>query len=263
METVDPGGAVPSRRLPAVSTLYLIRHGQASYGVANYDRLSPLGVEQARALGAALAGSPLHARRLDAIYTGPLVRQQGTTEHLRAAAAEAGRPLPEPQVVEELTEYPAFELLRHWVPLLVDEDPAFRALAGDGAESPETIQLLDRAFEHIIGRWCRGEIETPGVESFSDFAGRVQRGIERIVAAHGKGARVAAVTSGGVIGVALRLALDFAHARTLEAGRMVRNASISEFVYRSRGFAWKPGQFSLVGFNHVDHLGDLEMITYR
>lgn len=246
-----------------MSTLYLIRHGQASYGVANYDRLSPLGVKQAQAIGAALGGSPMHARQLDALYTGPLVRQRGTAEHLRATAAEAGRPLPEPTILEELSEYPAFELLRHWVPLLVEENPAFRALSGSGAESPDTIQLLDRAFDNIIGRWCRGEIETPGVESFADFAARVQRGIERIVRGHGKGARVAAVTSGGVIGVSLRLALDFAHARTLEAGRLVRNASITEFVYRSRDFTWAPGDFSLVGFNHVDHLGDLEMITYR
>ena len=263
METADPSQGVTRRRLQTVSILYLIRHGQASYGVADYDRLSPLGVEQARALGTALAGSPMHARRLDAIYTGPLVRQRGTAEHLRTAAEAAGRPLPEPTVLDELSEYPAFELLRHWVPLLVDEDPSFRALAGEGAQGPDTIRLLDRAFEHIIGRWCRGEIETPGVESFADFAARVQRGIERIVTAHGKGARVAAVTSGGVIAVALQLALDFAHARTLEAGRLVRNASISEFVYRSRGFAWAPGDFSLVGFNHVDHLGALEMITYR
>lgn len=246
-----------------MSTLYLIRHGQASYGVANYDRLSALGVQQARAIGTALAGSPMHARRIDALYAGPLVRQRGTADHLREAALEAGRPLPEPTIIEEFSEYPAFELLRHWVPLLVEENPAFQALSGAGAESPETIQLLDRAFENIIGRWCRGEIETPGVESFAAFAGRVQRGIERIVAGHGKGARVAAVTSGGVIGVAMRLALDFAHARTLEAGRLVRNASISEFVYRSRTFAWAPGDFSLVGFNHVDHLGALEMITYR
>ena len=34
-----------------MSTLYLIRHGQASYGEADYDRLSPRGVEQAKAVG--------------------------------------------------------------------------------------------------------------------------------------------------------------------------------------------------------------------
>jgi broad specificity phosphatase PhoE len=246
-----------------VSTLYLIRHGQASYGVADYDQLSPLGVRQARALGEALAGSPLHAERLDAIYTGPLKRQRDTATHLRSAAEEGGRALPDLAVVDELQEYPAFELLRHWVPRLVAEEPAFAALAEGALARPEMIRLLDQAFERIIGRWARGEVVTDGVESFTDFASRVQRGLDRIVRTHGPGARVAAVTSGGVIAVALHLALGFDLARTLEMGRHIRNASISEFVYRSAEFAWRPGDFSVVGFNHVQHLGALELITFR
>jgi len=246
-----------------VSTLFLIRHGQASYGVANYDQLSPLGVRQARAIGDTLAGSALHARPFDAIYTGPLKRQRDTAMHLREAATAGGRALPEIAVIEELEEYPAFELLRHWVPRLVAEDARFAPLAGEGVERPEMVRLLDLAFEKIIGAWGRGEIVTEGVESSADFVARVQRGIERIVRGHGRGARVVAVTSGGVIGAALHLALDFAHARTLDVGRLVRNGSISEFAYRSTDFAWRPGDFSLVGFNHVEHLGDLEMITFR
>ena len=34
-----------------MSTLYLVRHGQASFGTDNYDRLSAIGEEQARELG--------------------------------------------------------------------------------------------------------------------------------------------------------------------------------------------------------------------
>jgi hypothetical protein len=45
--------------------------------------------------------------------------------------------------------------------------------------------------------------------------------------------------------------------------KLVRNASISEFVYRNDGFAWRHGDFSMVGFNHVHHLDAAEMITYR
>lgn len=247
-----------------MSTLFLIRHGQASYGVANYDRLSPLGIRQARAIGHALAGSALHADRLDAIYAGPLERQRDTARHLRDAAQEHGRSLPEIVELEELAEYPAFDLLRVWLPRLVAEDPSLAELASGGAERPEMTRLLDVAFENIIGRWARGELdEEEGVETFAAFGARVQRAVERIVADHGSGARVAAVTSGGVIAVALRLALDFDHGRTMSTGRLVRNASISEFLWRSDGFAWRPGDFSLVGFNHVDHLRDAEMITFR
>jgi broad specificity phosphatase PhoE len=246
-----------------VSTLYLIRHGQASYGVANYDRLSPLGIRQAHAVGAELAGSPLHAEPLDALYAGPLERQRTTAEHLHATALAGGRSLPAITILPELTEYPAFELLRHWVPKLVAEDPSYGPLAAGGAELPEMTRLLDRAFDHIIGRWGRGELVVEGVESIADFVARVRRGLETIVTSHGAGARVAAVTSGGVIGVALQLALGLDPQRTMDTMRMVRNASISEFVWRSDGFAWRPGDFSMVGFNHVHHLGAAEMITFR
>jgi len=54
-----------------VGTLFLIRHGQASYGEVDYDRLSTRGQEQARALGRLFANS----RPLDHIYAGPLTRQ--------------------------------------------------------------------------------------------------------------------------------------------------------------------------------------------
>jgi broad specificity phosphatase PhoE len=237
-----------------VSTLYLIRHGQASYGVANYDKLSPLGIKQARAVGVALAG-PMH-EPLDAVYAGPLVRQRTTAEHMREACAEAGRELPAIIELPELSEYPAFELLRHWVPKLAEEDPAFAALAGEGAEQQDMIALLDRAFDHVIGRWGRGEIDTPGVESIAEFTARVRRALEIITKNHGRGTRVAAVTSGGVIGAALHLALELAPVRTLDLMKMVRNASISELAFR-------PGQLSVIAFNSVHHLGAIDMLTFR
>lgn len=262
---MSSGRPAPSscRKLAAVSTLFLIRHGQASYGVANYDNLSPLGVQQAAKIGAALAGSPMHADRLDAVYAGPLRRQRDTAMHLRDAASAGGRALPEVVILEELAEYPAFDLLRVWIPRLIEEDPSLAALAGGGTERPEATRLLDLAFEKVIGRWSRGELVTEGVESFEGFGERVRAGLDKIVAAHGKGARVAAVTSGGVIAAALQLALGLDATRMMAAGRLVRNASITEFVWRSRDFAWRPGDFSLVGFNDVHHLGAPGMITYR
>lgn len=236
-----------------MSTLYLIRHGQASYGGGDYDVLSPLGVQQARALAK-------HLPPVDALYAGPLKRQRDTAEHLRAAAADAGRELPAPTIVDELSEYPAFELLNKFLPRLIADDPAFAALAG-GAPGADMVSLLDRAFQRIIGRWATGELIDEGVESFAGFGARVQRAIERVTERH-PGGRVAAVTSGGVIAVAMKLALALEERRTMALGRMIRNASVSEFIWRSRGFAWRPDDFSVVSFNHVHHLGE-EEITFR
>ena len=38
-----------------MGSIYLIRHGQASFGAENYDVLSPLGYRQSEALGDYLA----------------------------------------------------------------------------------------------------------------------------------------------------------------------------------------------------------------
>jgi broad specificity phosphatase PhoE len=58
-----------------VGTLYLIRHGQASYGEADYDRLSPRGIEQAQAVGLVF-GIP--AERM--VRTGIVIRNASITE---------------------------------------------------------------------------------------------------------------------------------------------------------------------------------------
>ena len=75
-----------------MSVLLLVRHGQASWGEADYDRLSPRGVEQSRLLGAALAG---RAVRPDVVLRGSLRRHKQTAD---AAIEGAGWEVP---VVED------------------------------------------------------------------------------------------------------------------------------------------------------------------
>ena len=55
-----------------MGTLYLVRHGQASFGSDDYDRLSPLGQRQSLRLGEHWRAHGLH---FDAVYTGTLLRQ--------------------------------------------------------------------------------------------------------------------------------------------------------------------------------------------
>ena len=147
-----------------MATLVLVRHGQASYGQADYDRLSPRGEQQARTLGPHLA-----AMKLDALFVGPLRRQQQTAAFAREAAA-----LPEPTTLPELAEYPAFELVTRLLPKLVAEDPTFAALPAN-----PTRELADRAFKRILHAWARDEWQLEGVERVTDFSTRVRTGLER------------------------------------------------------------------------------------
>ena len=53
-----------------MSELYLVRHGQASFGADNYDKLSPLGHKQSYVLGQYFKNKKI---AFDRIITGDLV----------------------------------------------------------------------------------------------------------------------------------------------------------------------------------------------
>lgn len=227
-----------------MGTLLLIRHGQASYGEVDYDRLSARGREQAAALGRFLAGA-----RLDAVYAGPLVRQQQTLAVATEAAAADGTVLPTAQTLPELAEYPAFDMLKHLLPRLIAEDARFAQL-----ETAPTPRLLDEAFHALLGRWSRDEWAVDGVERVGDFVRRVRTGLDRVLRAAGSGARLACVTSAGPIGVAVGLTFGIPDERMVRTSVVIRNASITELRFRGRDFDWQPDQLSLVTFNLTAHL---------
>lgn len=218
-----------------MSTLYLVRHGQASYGAADYDVLSPLGAEQGRRLGAYVAEQGL---ALDALYTGTLRRQIDTARHMLDGARAGGVALPEPEVMAELDEYPAMALIAQAPP---------PAAGGDA---------LRHAFEDVILPWARGELRSGELETYAAFEDRVRRGLGRIVERHGRGERVAVVTSGGPIGVAMHIVLGLDGERAMHLAWVVANTAVSELRHRG-------GELGLVCFNTTPHLPERGLVTYR
>jgi broad specificity phosphatase PhoE len=238
----------------------MIRHGQASYGAADYDNLSELGIRQAAELGRHLARA---RTELHALYAGPLRRQRDTARLLHEAAAAEGHPLPAPVILDELAEYDAFSIIQRFLPRLVADEPALGRLI-DGTAGNDAARLMDRAFDLATAAWGRGSITHDAIESFTAFHDRIKRGLTRVIDAHGSGQRVAVVSSGGPISISVALALALGPDATMSIAKAVRNASITELRWRSRGFAWRAGELSLYGFNHVPHLDhDRELITYR
>jgi broad specificity phosphatase PhoE len=230
-----------------MGTLVLIRHAQASYGQADFDRLSPRGIEQARALGAFLTTA-----RLDRLYRGPHVRHQQTATHAAESAdgiAGTSGSIPEPTELDELAEYPAFAMLQHFMPRLVAEDPRFAQLT----QTP-TRELANAAFRTVMDRWMRDEWHADEVERVGTFAQRVRRGFDRIVGEAASGARIGVVTSAGPIGVAVGLVFGASELHMVRTSLVVRNASVSELKFRSREFAWHPERVSLLSFNSTHHL---------
>jgi broad specificity phosphatase PhoE len=223
-----------------MAKLLLVRHGQASYGQLDYDKLSPRGEQQARELGPYLA-----ALQPSAIFVGPLVRQQQTAK----LACEAAPSLPEPITLDGLAEYPGFDLVKAFLPKLVEDDPELAMMA-----TAPTRELADRAFKTILTKWSRDEWKIDGIERVQEFTTRVQAALSKAAASASSGGTICAVTSAGPIGVAIGLVFGASAHHMVRASSTIRNASVSELKLRTHEFAWHPDKVSLVTFNSTAHL---------
>lgn len=234
-----------------MSTLYLIRHGQASFMAADYDVLSDRGIEQSRHLGRHFA---VTEEPLNAVYSGPRKRQLDTAHHMIEAAHEAGRAYPKAVVLDELDEYPAFEIMKQTLPRLVEEDPQVREAVAD-ANAFKSQRVFQQVFEKVIARWAEGTLNAEGLESYASFCERVNRGLERVMESEGRGRTVAIVTSGGPISISLRTALGLSEATAMRMAWVVANASVTEY-------RWREKELTLTAFNGVPHLPK-SLVTFR
>ncbi len=233
--------------------LYFIRHGQASFGQKNYDRLSPAGIQQARILGEYLAGIRFVFHEA---YCGNLERQQHTAREVMAGFTSAGINFPSPVTQAAFDEYDAFTVWKNQTHKMIQENVLLPADIDETRTDKRKFQLL---FERIMMRWISGNHDAPGDIRWKDFVDRVLYGISALTSHHGSGQHIAVFTSGGPIAVAMRLALGLTDCKTMEISWQVMNASISRFYFNSRGIF-------LAGFNDIAHLAmkqDMSLLTYR
>lgn len=236
-----------------MSTVYLIRHGQASFGAKDYDCLSDRGVQQSRILGKNLAE---RGTMFDAVYHGSLKRQMQTAKETMAAYAEKGIFLPEPVICEAFDEYDAFAVWRHHLPGVLAQYPHFRTEKEYLRKNPKDFQIL---FQNVTDRWISGKYDGDGCPAWADFQKRVTEGMQALMCRHGSGKDIAVFTSGGTISVILQEALCLSDAKTMDLSWQIMNASVTRIRYRK-------DQISLWAFNEISHLEMTrmsELLTWR
>jgi len=239
-----------------VSTLTLVRHGQATPFQEISDRLSPLGQEQARALGAFWIRE---GRGFDEVSTGSLVRQRRTAETVGEVYAAAGMPWPTPQVRPEWNEYNVEAILRHLAPQVERASPRFaRLMEAHRAhrDGPEQNRHFQRMLEALMQAWVDADVTHAEVEPWRAFRDRVQGALREILAQPGNGRRVAVFTSGGPIAASVQAALGMPDPNTLELNWRVRNGSMTELVFTA-------GRLTLDCFNAVPHLDAPRLRSWR
>lgn len=239
-----------------MSILTLVRHGQASYMEADYDKLSPRGEEQARRLGRYWAK---HRIRFDRAFHGPAKRHRHTMELAAQEVVNAGLPFPEPQLIPAFDEFDAYTMMKVMLPILVGRDAEVRRLNAEfqaQQHSPEAGRLLQKLFEEVARHWSTGEFETSGLETWAGFRTRVREAVDHLRHTAEPSTSTVVFTSGGPIAATLGHVLGLSAERAVEFVWLSRNASYSQFLFSGQ-------RFSLHAFNSIPHLDSLDMFTYR
>jgi broad specificity phosphatase PhoE len=236
-----------------MSMIYLIRHGQASFGHENYDRLSPMGRRQARILARHMLGSGFLP---DAVYSGTMMRQKETAEEFLAVYRAEGKPLPEVTPLSAFDEYDTDSIVGALFSAMAAQDAS---LHEDRSRMVSSKDSFKRVFEGAMLRWVTGRYDTPGIETWEELKARVAGALQLITEGHGRGKTLAVFTSGGAIAASLAHVLGLSGEQAMRLNWQVVNTSVSRLMYNAE-------RITLAGFNTIAHLelaGDPSLITYR
>ncbi|MET0340107.1 MAG: histidine phosphatase family protein [Polyangiales bacterium] len=235
-----------------MSVVYLIRHGQGSFGTDNYDQLSTLGREQCRLLGLHFAEL---GERIDALYSGALQRQRETADLLAEGLASTGAARLAVTVDASFDEYEGDVILKEYADSLTEDQ---LKLAGW-----PSLQRDRRRFqlflEQAAAAWADGRILGEASTAFKLFHGRVVGALRGVMQREGRGKTVAISTSGGVIGTLVAHVLGASEQTGIQLNWAVHNASITRLIYSEE-------KVSLSMFNalpHLDRSDRKQLVTYR
>jgi broad specificity phosphatase PhoE len=236
-----------------MSTIFLMRHGQASFGEENYDKLTEKGIVQAQLLAQHLFDLGL---RFDVLCSGTLQRHLETTQEYTRLCEKYDIEYPELEKMEEFNEYDPKSVLTAIIPLLIEEDPDFSYSVEKMFSDKKSFQ---KVFEKVMMRWVSGDFNLPGLVTWEEFASRVERGIQMVMESHGKGKKIAIFSSGGPICIVARKALLLSNSSAIQLNWQIINASLTRFKCTH-------DRIMLMSFNEHAHLeigGDNSLVTYR
>lgn len=222
----------------------LVRHGQASFGLKNYDQLSDTGYEQARLYGESLKARGVAA---DLVICGDMQRHRQTAEGaLEGMGIDA-----------ELGTDPRWNEFDH-EEVIVRHKPTYKSKAimvADLARKGDPRRQFQLLFDDALARWVAGENDHEYAEPWPSFVDRARAGLSELAALDAKSILV--FTSGGPVSAAAASLLGLDSEGWMRLNRTCANCSETKIVAGRSGT-------SLVTWNAhpwFDH--ERELLTYR
>ncbi|GAC14344.1 histidine phosphatase family protein [Aliiglaciecola lipolytica] len=233
-----------------MTAIYLIRHGQASFGQQNYDMLSNMGHQQALLLGKALGA---RIGKFDKVYLGSMLRHKQTLENcLTGMAVEYDET--SWHIDSAWNEYDHNDIIAQMGPQFADAPSVKNWLL----TQPNPKAAFEKLFNDAMNRWMSAMHCSDYIESWDVYQTRIKVALENVIT-NCKGAKkVAVFTSGGPISVVSQYLLGIAAKNVMQVNWTLVNCSVTKLVAtQSRVF--------LSTLNEHSHFEseDKALITYK
>jgi broad specificity phosphatase PhoE len=230
-----------------MGAIYLLRHGQASFGTNNYDQLSVVGHQQARVLGAALKARGVQP---DVVISGSMQRHRETAV---GAMSELG-------IEVAVTEHPGVNEFDHENVIEVAE-PRYEdklVMMGEMAATGDPRRAFQNFFKDAVTRWVDGHHDEEYKEPWSVFKLRCVAALEDLVKATPPKGTTLVFTSGGTISVICAHLLGLNDSQAFTINWTLANAGVTKILAGRDGL-------HLISINEHAHLEAAQppMLTYR
>lgn len=229
-----------------MSKIYLIRHGQASFGAQNYDQLSPIGYQQATLLGQYLAQKQFN---IQDVVIGGMKRHLQTAEN----SVEPINYSKDFILDTNWNEYDHTKILSNYNPEYAQID----AIVKDIGHLPNPMEAFQNIFENAIRRWVSNEFSDDYAESWNQMVERTYNGFERIHTNISSDHSVLVFTSAGTISALLSKIQNLSLEETLKIQWEMPNCGITTLAYQN-------GKYHVDTIAQIEHFSEHpNMITYR
>ena len=230
-----------------MGAIYLVRHGQASFGKADYDKLSDKGCQQSEILGQ-------HFKSLvepDRYYSGNLLRHEQTANYFMSGFG--GRDL-------ATVTHSGFNEFNH-VEVLVKYRPEwqdFNVMATDIAKESVPRKAFQDAFSDAVIRWVSGNHDAEYQETWTQFKARCTAALKDVISQSSDAKNIVIFTSGGPISVMIQQILKLGDRETLSVNEVLANTGVTKLLFSGDRLSLS----YLNNFSHLETAGS-DWVTYR
>jgi len=240
-----------------MAAIYLIRHGQASFGAADYDQLSDKGCEQACILGASwqkLLGE-------EQVYSGSLSRHIQTVEHFQKGAKNRNTPI---TIHSGFNEFDHVDVLKNYHEQWSD----FSKISTHFAKQGQADKKLQKEFSLALAQWISCKEEGQYNELWPAFKDRCIAALHEVINQYlekkqqeepsTKCKDIVIFTSGGTISILIQHILGLSDQQAIAISQQLRNTSVSKLLFCEN-------RLSVDYFNNYSHLTKAgeDWITFR